>query len=335
MAGRGRAVVGRALIALTLAGLVAARARADGPLPDCTPSDVDVALLSQLLAIELGDLVGVVRLGDALCDPARTEISIEVRDAGGHEARDTIAVAPEGEVDPRAAARAIALAVAERAPRMLASLAVVPEPVLDVAEPTSPHEPAASLGDPAATPPARVPIAPRPSASRLGPTLGVLAHARLAPVQPSWALGLGVDLGAHLDPTWSMRGEALSTWTRATVAEGDVDAVVLAGALSFGGSVLRDDLLDLTLGARAEGGMLVAMGWQSGASAGPATLHGWLALGGLADLAIWLAPDVALVIDLSFSAVLYGARLRTWPSGVVIDLSLFDADLAAGVRFML
>lgn len=331
-------MVGRALIALTLAWLVAARARADGPLPDCTPSDVDVALLSELLAIELGDLAGAVRLGDALCDPARTEIPIEVRDARGHEARDTIAIAPEGDVDPRAAARAIALAVAERAPRMLASLAIVPEPTPPAPEPASPRDPATALSDPSATPPARELIEGEPAARTprgLGPTLGVLAHGRLAPVQPSWALGLGVDLGAHLDPTWSMRGEAFSTWTRATVAEGDVDAVVIAGALSFGGSVLQGDTLDLTLGARAEGGMLVAMGWQSGASAGPATVHGWLTLGGLADLAITLAPGVALVIDLSLSAVLYGARLRTWPSGVAIDLSLFDADLAAGVRFAL
>lgn len=348
-------MVVRGLTLLVLAWLVASPARAQATLPGCTPPDLDVTLLAELLAIELGDLGADVVIGDGLCDAGRSAIELVVRDrTTGTEARDAIALGPETDVDPRAAARAVALAVAERAPRMLASLAVVvppaPPPVL--ASPPAPavDEPAASLGDPteprlAAAAPARPLDAERDverdvepaasSPSRLGATLGVSVHGRLAPVLPSWALGLGVDAGGHLDPTWSLRGEAMATWSRATAPEGDADAVVVAGALSFGGSVVQDALVDLVVGGRAEAGMLAAMGWQSGASTGTPTLHGWLTLGALADLALWLAPGAALTLDLSISGVIAGTRVSTWPTGVVIDLSALVIDLGAGARFVL
>ena len=319
-------MVRHALITILLA-LVASSAHAqalDLRLPDCAPTHLDGALLRELLFIELGDRSWRLTIGSSLCDSASTSLDIEVLDpSAGGRATEIVPLAIDD--DPRAAARAAALAIAERVPRM--TLIAPPPPALAVIDRAS------VLGAP--TPPSAwppIPDEPVETPRGLPATFGVGLVGRIAPVLPSWALGLRVELGANLDPTWSIRGELVSTWTRATANEGDVDAVVLAGAVAIGASVFRDDVFDLVLAGRAEAGALVAMGWTAATSTGAPTLHPWVTAGAELDGIAWLTRDVALVVDLGLSAIVYGTRLSTWPSGTQIDLSYFLIDLGVGVR---
>lgn len=323
MDGRRRPLVARTLrdAALALFSLVLfashVQAQVDLTLPECAPTHVDVPLLRALLAIELDGRTDAITIGPSLCDASATTIDIEV---GG--AHDTFAIAPgEG---PRETARAAALAIAERVPHMPAAPA--PAPALP---PSFEAEPAEALAPPIAEPlETTIPL-------RLPATIGVGLDGRILPVHPSWALGLRVDLRASFDATWCIRGELSSTWTRASSGEGDIDAIVAAGLVMLGASVFRQDAIDLVLGGRFEAGVLASMGWQGGASAGAATLHPWMSAGGEANLSVWLDPSVALAFDLALSAVIYGTRLSSWPSGTQIDYSALSIDLGAGVRFAL
>jgi len=324
-----RAKIGATCVMLGLFALTSrARAQLDLTLPDCAPTHVDVGLLRELLTIELeGEAVSVV-IGSSLCDASATQIDIEVRGL------DDVVALPTGD-DPRETARAAALAIAERVPHLTPSRSESPSDSSSPPE-TPPETPPPSPAPSPTLNPASdlgVPVPPAPPG--FPATFGVGLRGRILPVLPSWALGLRFDLDAHFDPTWSIRGELFSTWTRATANEGDIDAVVAAGAAMIGASVYRDTLLDLVVGARAEGGVLVAMGWSAASSTAPATLHPWITAGGEVDLTLWLDPSVALALDLGVSAVIYGTRLMSWPSGTQIDYSILAIDLGAGLRFPL
>lgn len=313
-------------------------------VPECAADHVDVALLRELVAIELADARPLeIELAETLCDLATPRLDLDVRDPEtGREAHEQIALARDAEPDARAAARAVALAIAERAPRILAVLEDPGPTASPPPEPDPPPDPdPVPIRDPAPEPePARAlapPFGDTASAAPppLGPTLGIGVRGRIAPALPSWALGLRADVGAHFDATWSLRAELFATWTRATPIEGDVDAVVVAGAAVLGASVYRDASLELVLGGRAEVGALASFGWRSATSTGPPTLHPWIDAGAELDLALALGAGVALVFDLALTGVVYGTRIVTWPSGTQIDLSLVTIDLGAGIRLPL
>ncbi len=339
-------MVRRALIAASLAVLAwAAPVRAlDVRLPPCAPADVDTALLAELLVIELGDRALEVSLGPALCEVGRDELDVDVVDPStGVHAHDVITL--QADADPRANARTIALAIAERAPRALARASAPgpSEPEPDAAgerasEPDAPPaEPAAGLASPTSPPPPddddldAVEIAD----PGLPPTIGVAALGRLSPVHPSWLLGLRLSVGASFDPSWALRADLAPSWARASVSEGDVDAVVTAAGLSLVATLLRSPALTLSALARVEVGTLLAMGWVGAASTGEPTVHPWITAGLGAELGYAVSGDITLTAELDASALLWGTRVSTWPSGTQIDLSYALLDLALGVRIAL
>jgi hypothetical protein len=317
-------------IAVGLALAPRADAQLEVRMPECTARDVDVSLVRELLAIELEGSGLEIAIDPSICDAARTAIAFDVSEpATGRAGHDEVVLAASDERDPASAARAIALAIAERAPRVL-TRPPEPDPEPPPAESRPPiADRAAALAAPSPSP------SPSPSPAALPATLGLGLRGRTAPVLPSWALGLRIDVGASFDPTWSIRGELFGTWTRATATEGDVDAVVAAGALVFSGTLLRTSAYELALGARGEGGVLVAMGWSGAASTGPATFHPWITAGAQLDGVWWLSSSIAVVVDVAVSGVLWGTRLSTWPSGTQIDLSYVLLDLGAGLRIAL
>ncbi|MFO0685674.1 MAG: hypothetical protein U0234_26670 [Sandaracinus sp.] len=335
-------MVRHALIAASLAVLAwAAPVRAlDVRLPACAPSDVDTALLAELLVIELGDRALEVSLGPALCEVGRTALDVDVVDPStGARGHDVIVLQVEAETDPRANARTIALAIAERAPRMLA-LASVPAPetprALEREQTRAPRrlEPAAALASPSAPTRAEegsVDTA-EPAPLPLPPTIGIAAVGRLAPVLPSWLLGLRAGIGASFDATWALRADLAPSWARASVPEGDVDAVVTAAGLSLVATFLRTPELVLSALARVEAGALLAMGWVSAASIGAPTIHPWITAGLGAELGYAVSESVTLTAEIDASALLWGTRISTWPSGTQIDASYALLDLALGVR---
>lgn len=333
-------MVRRALI-LAVLGLVgwAAPARAlDVRLPACAPADVDTALLAELLVIELGDRALEVRVGASLCDEGREALEIDVIDlATGAHAHDVLTLPSDGDPDARANARAIALAIAERAPRAISEVRAPETPAeTPTTTPSSPPpppaepEPASALASPREIPTDRVVPVP----TRIAPTLGLGVAGRLSPVQPSWLLGLRVSIGASFDATWSLRGELAPSWARATASEGDVDALVTAGAVSLVATLLRTSELALSALARVEGGALWAMGWISAASSG-ATLHPWITAGLGGELSYAVTSELQLTAEIDASALLWGTRISTWPSGTQIDLSYALFDLALGLRIAL
>lgn len=345
--GRRALILAAFALASTAPGPAVAQERIEVQLPDCRPPHIDTALLREVLAIELDDAAGesiVVAVSESLCDPTRESVEVWIRDAASERgARDHIAISAE--VDPASRARAIALAIAERArlalgtrtldaagsvtttppqsePSIPESLSVAPTMVQG--EPSRARE---TLADPSAAD-----TAPSPSA-RLDPALALSLLGRVAPVLPSWALGLRAEVRAHLDPTWSLRGGVLATWSRASPREGDVDAAVLALTGGVGLALLRDPGLEILLEAQAEAGLLVAAGSPvDGASR--TSEHPWAALGLALDSALQVSPELALTAALSASGVLAGTRVWS-TSGAQIDLSLFVIDLALGARIAL
>jgi hypothetical protein len=321
------ATLKRVLLSLTwLLFASPAAAQLDLELPACAPTHIDVPLLRELLAIELGDAPMTMTLSEALCDAHARAIDVDVRSPSGVSAREVIELAASE--DPHEAARAAALAIAERVPHMRAAL----EPVT-TAPVELPRDLAVELASPVSS---AAPEGPAPAPTLwLPPTFGVAVRARALPVLPSWALGLRLDLGASFDPTWAIRGELFSTWTRATAHEGDIDAIVLAAATALTATVLRAGPISLAIGARAEAGALFASAWSAGASAAPTTTHPWVTAGGEIDLVIWLGTSVALVADVAVEAIVLGTRLVSWPSGTQIDYSILSLDLGAGLRIPL
>lgn len=337
-------MVRRALSVLALACLAwpsSALAQLDVRIPDCASPRVDLALLRELIAIELaGSASYEITVGEQLCDETSTTLELVVHDlATDSTGHDTIPIAVDAASDPRAEARTLALAIAERAPRMRqdaveASAApppeVTPSPAPAAPAPIADH--AAELAVPAPPPAEAAPPTARPT---LPATLGIGIVGRIAPVLPSWALGLRVDLGAHLDPTWSLRGELDSTWSRTMPSEGQVDAVVIAGAALLGASVYRDASVDVVPAVRGELGALVAIGTLAGGAPNRTTVHAWATLGAQLDVVLTLADGIALDLDVAASGVLAGTRISSIPSGTQIDLSLVVIDLGASVRFAL
>jgi hypothetical protein len=242
-------------------------------LPDCTTAHLDMALLRELLPIELEDIEGdeiVVTLSVALCDPSLASVDVTLRDIGtGRAGGGSIAVELGG--DPASRARTIALAIAERA-----RLVYGRRTVGDVAE-TPPAEEVAAVLDPVPAPrEARAepslpretlgpPLAPEPDT--VEPSFDVPLElqlvGRVAPVLPSWALGLRAALRTQLDPSWSLRVGLVGTWSRATPSHRDHHAVVVAleGAALL--SLVRASGVSLALGATLEAGALVATGSNS------------------------------------------------------------------------
>ncbi|MBX7195234.1 MAG: hypothetical protein K1X94_24475 [Sandaracinaceae bacterium] len=341
-------------------GHAAAQERVRVLLPDCRPAHVDTPLLAELLPIELEDTDAdalEVALSSALCDPTATAIDVVIRDrARGREARETIALSDEPAADSRA--RAIALAVAERA-----RLALGRRPVVPVAEIVEPEDPeatqeapdtadASDSGDsvdsgdssePSLARDGRVDATESPSLARetlgaprrdarsaLGPTLTSSLFGRVAPVQPSWALGTRAMLRAHLDASFALEAGVVLTWSHAAPTEGNVDAVVAAAAGRAGYALVRTSSLDLTLLASIELGVLVANGSPADGT-GHVTAQPWSSLGAALELGLWLDERLALTVELGGAGVLFGTRVWT-TTGTQIDLSYAVIDALVGLR---
>ncbi len=341
---------GHALILATIAVLVgtsvaAAQDRVEVQLPDCRPPHVDTPLLAEVLAIELDDTAGesiVVALSSSLCDPTRDSVEVWIRDAASErEARAQIALSAEA--DPVSRARALALAIAERARLALGTRTLdadvaatttapgalpsaTPEPAITLREPSRARE---TLADPIASDPSPAPT----TAPDLGPALELALLGRIAPVLPSWALGLRGGVRAHLDATWSLRGGILASWSRASPREGDVDALVVALAGDVALTLLRDALVEVLLEGTVEAGVLVAMGSPAD-GAGRTTEHPWSALGLALEGAVRVSRELVITGALGASGVLTGTRVWT-ASGTQIDLSLLVLDATVGARMSL
>jgi hypothetical protein len=302
-------------------------------LPECASPDVDVELLRALLRIELGDAETPIEvsLGPSLCGDVTEPIEAVIGIPAASVSRSETFAIP-GELDARSRARALALAIAERARLVATSLpSAAPDPI--PSEPSADDDALASDRADALAPPE--PVSPEVAPPRLPATFGLALRGRVAPVLPSWALGLRADVAASLDPTWSLRGEIVGTWSRGSAPEGDSDAVVIGAAGALGLSIWRDASFELALAVRAEAGLLVAIGTLMGGTPGRTTLHPWGTLGGELGIVGWLTPGLALVADVGVSAIVFGTQVVSAPSGTQIDLTVVTIDLDAGFRIAL
>ncbi|MBN8609446.1 MAG: hypothetical protein J0L92_02590 [Deltaproteobacteria bacterium] len=349
------------LVVIALASITAPRAlRADARIvlraPTCAARHMDLALLDELVVLELDDAAGdaiEIEIGNAICDASATSVDIVVRErTSGRERRDQIELVLDP--DPAAHTRTVALAIAERAHLHLERRAIpvrvdadpLPPPAIETTiEPDASTLPAPRRIDPHAREDLSAPFAPegyvhvaqRPPAPTFVSRATTLSIAnelfvRVVPVHPSWAIGTRARARAYLDSTLWLEGGLLATWSRASVSnEGDVDAVVGAGTGALGLSLFREPWMLLSAAARVELGALLAAGSARFGIGGSTSVHPWATAGLAADVALPITPELSLVGDLGASAIVLGTRVST-TTGTQIDLSYFTLDVSIGLR---
>ncbi len=337
------------LASLATPGAVFADARIVLRAPTCAARHLDLALLDELVVLELDDAAGdaiEIELGNAICDAGATSVEIVVRErTSGRERRDQIELALDP--DPPSHTRAVALAIAERAHLHLGrrTIPVRIEPDPDSIQPDPPRATAPRRIDPHAredlstpfAPEGYVPVADRPPAATVLSRATTLSttnelFVRVVPVHPSWAIGTRARARAYLDPQLWLEGGLLVAWSRASVSnEGDVDAVVGAGTGALGLSLIREPWMLLSAAARIELGALFAAGSPRFGIGAGSSFHPWATAGLAADVALPITPEVSVVGDLGASAIVLGTRVST-TTGTQIDLSYFTLDVSVGLR---
>lgn len=341
-----RAVIADAWIRLALCAsmvivpsVVLADARIVVRTPTCAAAHLDLALLDELVSLELDDAAGdaiEIEIGAAICDASAAAVEIVVREeTSGREQRDQIELVLDP--DPESHTRAVALAIAERAHLHLGRRSPA-EP--DDRAPTDRQAPPAiesrareDLIAPFA-PPGYAPALQTPTVLSRATVFTITSEivVRMLPVHPSWAIGTRVRARAYLDQTLWLEGGLIVTWSRASVRnEGDVDAVVGAGLGALGVSLIREPWIALSAAARVELGLLYAMGWASFGIGGSTSAHPWATAGLAADLALPITPELSVIADVGASAIVLGTRVST-TTGTQIDLSYVTLDLSAGLR---
>ncbi|AKF08449.1 hypothetical protein [Sandaracinus amylolyticus] len=300
--------MGRALIALVLFAASTARAQ-HAPLrvPACAAVHADVVLLAELVAIEVGAEAMTIELDATLCDPSARTLSFVAR-AEGVVAHDAIALPSRDEL--ASTTRALALALVERARLALATAARMRT---------------------ASAPPSRVPVAPH-DAPRAA--LDLAAGGGLAPLSLDGLVFAQLAIGATFEGTWIARAALGGGWSRGSADEGRVDVALLGLELAGGWVFARSDALEAALLARADVGVVHAVGTRRDGSSARTTTAPWCTLGLALELAWWLDPRVAIAGALGADGVIAGLEIVE-TSGTALALSYLIVDVALGVRIAL